>query len=144
MDAATLPTLNACLNAVATVLLVVGRVLIRRGRIDAHRRVMLSAVAVSSLFLVFYVTHKVMLGFSSVAFNVEGVAKLAYLTLLFTHLVLAMTGPAFAITLVVLGLRDRRARHRRIARVAWPIWMYVSITGVVIYLLLYPFNPAPV
>ncbi|MDH3686717.1 MAG: DUF420 domain-containing protein [Myxococcales bacterium] len=142
MDLSFLPAVNASLNAVAAVLLIVGRRLVRQGRIAAHRRVMLSAFAVSSLFLLFYVTHKISRDFENTTFHAEGAAKTAYLAMLATHVVLAATVPFLAITLVVLGLRDRRALHRRIARVAWPIWMYVSVTGVLIYLLLYPFNPA--
>lgn len=141
MDLSFLPPLNACLNALAATLLVVGRRLVRRGRIDAHRRVMLSAFGVSSVFLACYVLHKASRGFESTTFHVEGVAKLAYLVMLATHVGLAMTVPPLAIGLVVLALRDSRARHRRLARVAWPIWMYVSITGVLIYVLLYHLNP---
>ena len=143
MDLSFLPPLNASLNAVACVLLVHGRRLARRGAIDAHRRTMLSAFGVSSLFLFFYVAHKVSRDFETTTFHVAGAAKLAYLVLLATHVVLAMTVPVFAITLIVLGLRDRRALHRRVARVAWPIWMYVSVTGVAIYFLLYHLNPCP-
>ena len=143
MDLSSLPLLNAALNAAAAVLLVRGRRLARAGRLDAHRRTMLAAFATSSLFLALYVLHKVSRGFESTTFHAEGAAKLAYLALLFSHVVLAMTIPPFAIALVVLGLRDQRARHRRLARVAWPVWMYVSATGVAIYLLLYPLNPAP-
>ena len=139
-----LPTVNAALNAVAALLLVVGRCLVRSGRIDAHRRVMLSAFAVSSLFLALYVLHKALRSFEHTPFHAEGAAKAGYLVLLFSHVTLAVTVPVFAITLIVLGLRGRIARHRRLARVAWPIWLYVSITGVAIYLLLYPFNPVPV
>jgi len=142
VDLSFLPAVNASLNAVAAVLLVIGRRLIRQGRIAAHRRVMLSAFAVSSLFLLFYVTHKVSRDFENTTFHATGAAKNAYLAMLASHVVLAATVPFLAITLVVLGLRDRRALHRRIARVAWPIWMYVSVSGVMIYLLLYPFNPA--
>ncbi|MGI9430708.1 MAG: DUF420 domain-containing protein [Myxococcota bacterium] len=142
MDLSFLPAVNASLNAVAAVLLVVGRRLVKQGRIAAHRRVMLSAFAVSSLFLAFYVTHKISRDFENTTFHATGAAKTAYLAMLATHVVLAATVPFLAITLVVLGLRDRRALHRRIARVAWPIWMYVSVTGVMIYLLLYPLNPA--
>jgi uncharacterized membrane protein YozB (DUF420 family) len=142
MDLSFLPAVNASLNGVAMVLLLVGRRLARQGRIASHRRVMLSAFAVSTLFLVFYVAHKASRDFENTTLDVSGAAKAAYLLMLFTHVVLAATVPFLAITLIVLGLRDRRALHRRIARVAWPIWMYVSITGVVIYLLLYPLNPA--
>jgi uncharacterized membrane protein YozB (DUF420 family) len=143
MDLSFLPTVNASLNACAAVLLVRGRRLARQGQIAAHRRTMLAAFATSSLFLALYLLHKASRGFESTTFHAEGVAKLAYLGLLFSHVVLAMTVPPLVIALVVLGSRDQRERHRRLARVAWPIWMYVSVTGVAIYLLLYPLNPGP-
>jgi protein SCO1/2/putative membrane protein len=143
MDLSFLPGVNAALNAVATALLVWGRRLARRGEIAAHRRVMLSAFGVSTLFLALYVTHKVWRSFENTTFHAEGAAKAAYLALLASHVVLAATVPVLALTLIALGLRGRIASHRRLARVAWPIWMYVSVTGVVIYLLLYPLNPAP-
>jgi len=143
MDLSFLPAVNAGLNAVATTLLVLGRIEIRRGRVARHRRIMLAAFAVSSLFLVLYVAHKAWRGFESTSFNAEGIAHTLYLALLFSHLTLAMAVPVLAIRLVYLGLSGRIERHRRLARVAWPIWLYVSLTGVVIYLLLYVFNPAP-
>jgi uncharacterized membrane protein YozB (DUF420 family) len=144
MDFSVLPPINATLNAVATVLLVVGRGLARRGDVERHRVVMICAFGVSSLFLLLYVSHKVSRNFENTTFNVEGWAKTAYLMLLGSHVLLAMTVPIIAIALIRLGLRDDRARHRRLARIGWPIWIYVSVTGVVIYLLLYPFNPAVV
>jgi uncharacterized membrane protein YozB (DUF420 family) len=143
IDLSFLPAVNASLNALATVLLVVGRIWIRRGRVDAHRRTMIAAFSVSTLFLALYVTHKVWRDFENTAFHAEGIAHAAYLVLLLTHVALAMTVPVLAILLIALGLRGRIARHRRLARVAWPIWLYVSLTGVVIYLLLYPLNPVP-
>lgn len=143
MDLSALPAVNASLNAIAAVLLVRGRALIRRGHVDAHRRTMLTAFAVSTLFLALYLLHKASRSFENTTFHAEGTAKLAYLVLLVSHVALAATVPVFAITLVTLGLRGRIARHRRLARVAWPIWMYVSVTGVVIYVLLYHLNPAP-
>lgn len=143
MDLSFLPAVNACLNALAACLLVWGRRLARRGEITRHRRVMLSAFAVSSLFLAFYLTHKAWRNFENTTFHAEGLAKTAYLALLLTHVVLAATVPILAITLITLGLRHRFDTHRRLARVAWPIWMYVSVTGVLIYLLLYPLNPVP-
>ncbi len=143
MDLSFLPAVNAALNAGAATLLVIGRSLVRRGRVAAHRRVMIGAFAVSSLFLACYVAHKVSRSFENTTFHAEGAAKLAYLLLLFSHVSLAMTVPPLAITLVVLGTRGRVERHRRIARIAWPIWMYVSVTGVAIYVLLYHLNPAP-
>ena len=142
MDLSALPAINATLNSIATVLLVVGRVLIKRGRVRAHRLAMLSAFGVSSLFLALYVAHKASRGFENTTFNAEGLAKAAYLALLFTHLLLAMLVPVMAIFLLRYGLRDDRARHVRLARIAWPVWMYVSVTGVLIYFLLYHFNPS--
>ena len=141
MDLSILPPINAALNATATILLLAGRWLARRGEFERHKRVMCSAFAVSSLFLLLYVSHKVWRNFENTTFNVEGWAQTAYLMLLGSHVLLAMTVPVFAISLIVLGLRDNRARHRRIARIGWPVWIYVSVTGVLIYLLLYPFNP---
>jgi uncharacterized membrane protein YozB (DUF420 family) len=141
MDFSLLPPINAALNGTATLLLIWGRSLARRGEFDLHRRVMTSAFAVSSIFLALYVTHKVSRNFENTTFNAEGWAHTVYLVLLASHVLLAMSVPVFAIALIRLGLRDERARHRRIARVAWPIWIYVSVTGVLIYLLLYPFNP---
>ena len=143
MDLSFLPPVNAGLNALAACLLVWGRRLARRGEILRHRRVMIGAFAVSSLFLAFYLAHKASKHFHHTTFHAEGLARTAYLVLLFSHVVLAASVPVFAITLITLGLRQRFASHRRIARVAWPIWMYVSVTGVLIYLLLYPLNPTP-
>jgi uncharacterized membrane protein YozB (DUF420 family) len=143
VDLSFLPAVNACLNALAACLLVWGRRLARRGEIARHRRVMLSAFAVSSLFLALYLVHKAWRNFENTTFHAEGAAKAAYLGLLLTHVVLAATVPVLAIALITLGLRRRFETHRRVARIAWPIWMYVSVTGVLIYLLLYPLNPVP-
>jgi protein SCO1/2/putative membrane protein len=139
-----LPALNATLNASATVLLLWGRALVKRGRVEAHKRVMLAAFAVSSVFLASYVVHKVSRSFQSTTFNVAGAAKTAYLALLASHVALAALVPFLALALIRFGLRGELARHRRLARVAWPIWLYVSVTGVVIYALLYPLNPPPI
>jgi putative membrane protein len=144
MDLSMLPPLNAALNSVAAVLLVVGRSLARQGRLEAHKAVMLSAFGVSSVFLASYVTHKVWRDFENTTLNVVGLAKTAYLALLASHVLLAATVPVIAISLIVLGLRDKRETHRRVARIGWPIWMYVSVTGVVIYVLLYHLNPPPI
>lgn len=141
MDFSLIPPVNAALNATSMALLVYGRQLVKRGEIERHRRVMLSAFGVSTLFLLLYVGHKVSKNFENTTFNVEGWGKTAYLVLLGSHVTLAMSVPVFALLLIRLGLRDDRERHRRIARIAWPIWLYVSVTGVLIYLLLYPFNP---
>jgi uncharacterized membrane protein YozB (DUF420 family) len=143
MDLSDLPAVNATLNATAGALLVAGRRLARTGRVRAHRSVMIGAFSVSSLFLALYVLHKVARGFESTTYHAAGAAKAAYLALLFSHVGLAMAVPPLAIVLITLGLRGRVAAHRRLARWAWPIWMYVSVTGVVIYVLLYHLNPSP-
>ena len=146
MDLSFLPAVNAGLNVIASGLLIWGLVLIKRKRIEAHRNVMLSAVGISVLFLVLYVVHKVWRatteGELHTTFNAEGWLKGLYLTILFSHLILAMTVPFFAGFLVYLGLKDRRETHRRVARWGYPIWLYVSVTGVIIYVMLYPLNPA--
>ena len=144
MDLSFLPAVNASLNGLATVLLILGRHLVRQGRVEAHRRVMLSAFGVSSLFLIFYVTRKIWRGFEHTAYHGVGAARTAYLAILGTHLVLAMTVPFLALALIRLGLSDRRAEHRRLARFAWPVWLYVSVTGIVIYGMLYHWNPVPI
>ena len=141
MDLASLPTLNAALNGVATILLLRGRALARRGRRDAHRRTMLAAFAVSTLFLVSYLVHKAARSFENTPFHASGAAKTAYLVLLASHVVLAALVPFLALALIRFGLRGEIARHRRLARIAWPIWLYVSVTGVAVYVLLYHFNP---
>ena len=143
MDLSFLPAVNATLNGIAALLLIRGRRLARARRLDAHRRTMIAAFAVSSLFLVLYVLHKASRGFENTTFHAEGFAKTSYLVLLVSHVSLAITVPPMAIALITFGLRGRFERHRRLARWAWPIWLYVSVTGVAIYLLLYRFNPAP-
>ena len=142
MDLALLPSINAVLNGLAATFLVAGRFWIKRGDRERHKRAMSTAFAISSLFLVLYVIHKASRGFESITYNAVGAAKTAYLALLFSHLTLAMLVPVMAIALIWLGLRGRFTSHARLARWAWPIWMYVSVTGVMIYLLLYQLNPA--
>ena len=142
MDLSFLPGVNAALNGLAAVLLVAGRRLARRRDVPRHRRTMSAAFAVSTLFLVLYVAHKAARGFEHTPFHGEGLAKAGYLVLLMSHLSLAMLVPPLAVALIALGLRGRAATHRRLARFAWPVWMYVSVTGVAIYLVLYHLNPA--
>jgi uncharacterized membrane protein YozB (DUF420 family) len=143
VDLSFLPAVNAALNLVATALLLAGRYWIRRGRVAHHRRAMLAAFTVSSLFLVLYVAHKAWRGFENTPYHGEGLARVLYLAILFSHLTLAMAVPVLAIRLLQLGLSGRIDRHRRLALVAWPIWLYVSLTGVAIFLLLYVFDPPP-
>ena len=147
--------LNAALNLLATVLLVVGFVLIKRGQPRAHAGVMLAAFAVSCAFLVSYLTYHWLVG--SVRFTHPGFVKIVYLVILISHVLLAMTVPFLAVAtigfaLVGTGARgaarlplERRqhflARHRQFARWTWPIWLYVSVTGVVVYVMLYHLWP---
>ena len=140
MDVHDLPTLNATLNGIATVFLITGFVLVRRGQIEAHRRAMLGAFACSILFLTSYLVYHYQVG--SVKFTGEGTIRVVYLSILLTHVVLAAIVPFLAVITLFRGLKNggdpvRIARHRRIARVTFPIWLYVSISGVVVYLMLY-------
>jgi len=130
-----LPTVNAFLNATAFLLLVWGYRLIRRKQIDRHRRVMISAFVTSCLFLICYLIYHAQVG--SVRFPHKGVLRTVYLSILGTHTVLAAAVPVLAIITLRRGLTGRYDKHRRIARWTLPIWMYVSVTGVVVYLMLY-------
>lgn len=135
MSVHDLPVLNAVLNATAAVLLVTGFALIRRGRKQAHRRVMLAAFAVSIVFLTSYLVYHAQVG--SVRFRGTGALRAAYLTILLTHTVLAAAVPPLAVVTLSRALRGRFDRHRAIARYALPVWLYVSVTGVVVYWMLY-------
>jgi len=130
-----LPTVNAVLNATAAVLLVWGYSLIRRKRIDTHRKVMLTAFATSCLFLICYLVYHAQVG--SVRFQKLGAIRTIYLSILATHTVLAACVPVLAVITLRRGLAAKYDRHRRIARWTLPIWLYVSVTGVVVYLMLY-------
>jgi protein SCO1/2/putative membrane protein len=130
-----LPSVNAVLNATAAVLLVWGYTLIRRKRIAQHRKVMQTAFVVSCLFLVCYLVYHYQVG--SVRFQKTGAMKTLYLGILGTHTLLAAAVPVLAIITLRRGLSARYDKHRRIARWTLPIWLYVSVTGVVVYLMLY-------
>ena len=138
-----LPHVNAGLNTLATVLLVVGYVLIRRRQERLHQWTMLACFAVSVVFLTCYLTYH---------FNIPGGSKkfpsyppplvrFSYYGILLTHVVLAATVPFLAIATIWLGLADRRRWHVALARWTFPIWLYVSVTGVIVYLLLYQLYP---
>ena len=132
-----LPTINATLNALSAVLLVWGYLLIRRKRIEQHRRVMKTAFATSCLFLVCYVAYHIAIH-GSRPFHHEGTAlRTVYLSILWTHTPLAATVPVLAVITLRRGLSARYDQHRRIARWTLPIWLYVSVTGVVVYVMLY-------
>lgn len=137
-----LPHVNSALNALAAVLLIAGLVLIKRGHEKAHRWTMLTCFGVSTVFLACYLTYHQLLyavtgqrgrPFEHPSPTIRGI----YLTILVSHVVLAAAVPFLAARTIYLGLRDRRAAHRRLARWTFPIWLYVSVTGVVVYLLLY-------
>jgi putative membrane protein len=130
-----LPALNAVLNATAAVLLVTAYVLIRQGRRLAHKRVMLAAFTVSTVFLASYLTYHALAGV--VYYPGTGLIRKVYLTILYTHTALAVTVPVLAIITLRRGLKGWFDRHRKIARWTLPIWLYVSVTGVVVYLMLY-------
>lgn len=146
-DLSFLPAVNASINACAAVALVLGLIFIKRGRAHAHRNCMLSAAALSALFLVLYVTHYVWrythLGGTHTQYHGPEPVKTLYYGLLLSHIPLAATVPAFAIRLIQLALKHQFDRHRRLAKVAYPVWMYTSLSGVVIYFMLYWFNHAP-
>ena len=134
-----LPTVNALLNATATVLLLAGYLQIKRRRVTAHRNLMLAAFVVSVVFLACYLFYHWHVG--SKKFELTGPIRPLYYAILLTHVVLAAAVPVLAGVTIVLGLRDRREKHRRIARWTFPIWLYVSVTGVIIYLMLYHLPP---
>jgi uncharacterized membrane protein YozB (DUF420 family) len=135
MTVQDLPALNASLNALATVLLVTGWVLIRQKRRDAHRACMLAALAASAAFLTSYLVYHFNVG--SVPFTRPGWIRGVYLTILFTHIVLAIVIVPLVLITVSRALARRFDKHRRIARWTLPVWLYVSVTGVVIYVMLY-------
>ena len=135
IDATQLPAVNATLNGIAAVLLAIGWVLIRRGRIRAHRAVMLAAFGCSILFLVSYLIYHAQVG--SVAFQGQGPIRSVYFTVLLTHTVLATAVPILAVVTLTRAFRRHFPRHRAIARWTLPIWLYVSVTGVVVYWMLY-------
>jgi putative membrane protein len=135
VDVHDLPALNAVLNATAAGLLVWGYALIRRRRKAAHRRVMLAAFAVSMLFLTSYLVYHAQVG--TVRFQKTGAIRTVYLSILLTHTVLAATVPVLAAITLTRALRARFDKHRKIARWTLPVWLYVSVTGVVVYVMLY-------
>ena len=139
MDVHQLPAVNAILNATAAILLVRGYFLIRAGKREQHKKTMIAAFTVSVLFLICYVVYHVQVG--SVPFQKSGLIRIVYRTILITHILLAATVPVLAIITLRRALKAGKtgdfSRHRRIARWTLPIWLYVSVTGVVVYLMLY-------
>ena len=137
MQIQDLPALNATLNGLSAILLTTGYILIRRGRRDLHKRCMLAALATSALFLISYVIYHLNIG--SRPFPGQGGIRLVYFMILITHVILAAAILPLALITTARGLKDQYDRHVRIARWTLPLWLYVSVTGVVIYLMLYQF-----
>ena len=125
------------MNGTAAVLLVIAFILIKQRRIQAHKRVMITAFVVSSLFLISYLIYHAQVG--SVHYPHSGILRTIYLTILTTHTILAVTVPVLAIITLRRGLKGNFIRHKAIARWTLPIWLYVSVTGVVVYLMLYQY-----
>ena len=137
-DFRILAHVDGALNALATLLIVAGLVAIKRGRVELHKRLMISATVVSALFLACYLTYHV--NGEQVKFAGEGWVRPVYYTLLITHIVLAAVQLPLILRTLYLGLKDRREQHRRWAKVTTPIWLYVSLTGVIVYWLLYHYR----
>jgi uncharacterized membrane protein YozB (DUF420 family) len=130
-----LPTLNAILNGTAAILLVTAYTFIRQGKREAHKRTMIAAFTVSTIFLISYLVYHAQAGV--VYYSKTGILRIIYLTILTTHTLLAATVPVLAIITLRRGLKGNFAKHRVIAVWTFPIWLYVSVTGVVVYLMLY-------
>lgn len=140
------PHLNAGLNALSGIFLLFGIVFILRKRVAVHRLCMLSASSISAVFLVSYVTHHIIrtsiFGLGPTRFTGEGLARPVYFTILTSHTVLAAAVAPFILITLWRALKGRFDAHRRLARFVYPIWLYVSLTGVAVYLMLYHFFPA--
>lgn len=135
MDYTDLPALNAVLNSASGILVLAGVYFIKQENVTAHRTCMLAALGVSALFLISYLVYHYQVG--SVPFEREGPIRTIYLAILLTHAVLAAALVPLALRTVYLALKNRLDSHRRIARWTFPIWIYVSVTGVIVYLMLY-------
>jgi putative membrane protein len=140
MDVADLPSVNAALNATSAVLVVTGYVAIRAGRIGLHKTCMLAALGVSMAFLASYLYYHYHHG--ATGFSGPSEVRVLYFTILISHTLLAVVAAPLALITAYLGLRDRLKKHVRLARWTLPIWLYVSVTGVVVYLMLYQLYPA--
>jgi putative membrane protein len=135
ISAAELPTINATLNSLSAAFLILGFIFIKSKNIKAHRACMLSAFASSSLFLISYLVYHYQVG--SVPFKGQGAIRTVYFTILLTHTILAVVVVPLALITLFRALQENFPKHRRIARWAFPIWLYVSVTGVLVYMMLY-------
>ena len=135
LEISHLPTVNATLNTISCMLLITGYVLIRQRKITAHKNCMLAAFGVSVLFLISYVIYHANAG--SKPFTKHGWIRPVYFTILISHIILAFVIVPLALRTLYLAWRERFDAHRRVAKITFPIWLYVSVTGVLIYLMLY-------
>lgn len=134
------PALNALLNALTGLQLVLGYLAIRRGNREQHKRLMLGAFATSVVFLISYVARTVMTG--THRFWGDGGLKILYLVILFSHMILAAVLVPFVLRTLWLGHKGDFLRHKKIAKLTWPVWIYVSVTGVLVYFMLYQLGPS--
>lgn len=141
MSVSSLPPINASLNALSAVLLLLGFIFIKRGHRVAHRRCMIAALATSTAFLACYLTYHFLVH-AVTRFQGTGWSRPLYFTILTSHTILAMVLLPLVILTVLRAARGQFDRHKALARWTWPIWMYVSVTGVLVYALLYHFFPA--
>lgn len=135
MQVQDLPALNAVLNTITALLLVAGLRAILKGKKELHQKLMLTAFATSTLFLIGYLVHKIFHGPTS--FQGQGVVRIFYFTLLISHTILAIVNLPLILRTFYLSLNGRFAEHKKLARWTFPIWMYVSVTGVIVYMMLY-------
>ena len=135
LEISDLPTVNATLNTISGILLTIGYVQIRQRKITAHKNCMLAAFSVSVLFLICYIIYHANTG--SKPFTKQGWIRPVYFTILISHIILAFVIVPLALRTLYLAWRERFEQHRRIAKITFPIWLYVSVTGVIIYLMLY-------
>ena len=135
LEISDLPTVNATLNTMSGILLMIGYMFIRQRKIEAHKKCMLAAFGVSVLFLISYVIYHANAG--SKSFTQHGWIRPVYFTILISHILLAFIIVPLALRTLYLAWRERFDAHRRIAKITFPIWLYVSVTGVIIYLMLY-------
>jgi len=142
MSISDIPAVNAALNSVSTVLLMAGFIFIKAGKRDAHRKCMVGAFCTSAIFLIGYVTHKVLVNFKHTNFGGEGFVRQVYYVMLLTHVILAIVMVPMIFMTMARARRGDLAAHKRIARWTWPIWMYVSVTGVLVYFFLYRWWPS--
>jgi len=142
MSISQLPALNAVLNSISAILLVTGYFYIRRGNIKAHRAFMISAFVTSTLFLISYLTYHFSKDLGPTRFQGEGIVRPVYFFILITHTILAVVIVPMVFVTFSRALKESFDRHRRIARWTLPVWLYVSVTGVIVYLMLYQLYPA--